>query len=672
MSLAPTTAPPPPPPPPSLAELVEQYMRCKVAYYNTSETLVSDAAFDTLEARIRAMAPQHVCLQQIGAPPQGRTIPLPCWMSSLDKFYPKDTHTLTAWLARACKVGEIPALASAKLDGVSGLLVLDGTRPTSLYSRGDGRTGSDWTSRLPLLANAAAFCLPNGYSRLVVRGELIVSKSDFQAYGKGYSTARAMVNGLMGASRHCKSDLLRYIHFVAYAIYEPEGMPLSDQWSLLQQTGMDTVHTVKGASAISFMLSAVNVKLIQQQCEERFSLWRQHGEYEMDGVVVHCCAQEAPSARCTSGNPADAFAYKVKCEEQEGTTTVQHVEWSVSKDGFLKPTIVVEPFVVQGVTIKKTTGFHAKYIQDNAIGPGAQVRISRRGDVIPVVDEVLAPSTTGDAQLPTVPFEWNASGVDIVLAGDACETDAECMAKRLALSFRTMGVKNASVSVARRLIDATVCTDFLTAVSLTAEQLVALDGFAQVSAHKLVESIQHGARNATPVQWIAAGHVFGRSIGPKRLAQIVERIPLSADVANANNTPDRALLMALDGFDAITVDKIIAKLPRVREYWAQVNQLLGESTPTQQLVVKKTTLKNVTTSSAKKVLITGFRCPELLTYIQNAGGQAVSNWSTSVAVVIQRDESYTNRKIADAIANNTPRITRAQWKVDLPSYLSNN
>ena len=49
-----------------------------------------------------------------------------------------------------------------------------------------------------------------------------------------------MVNGLLGSSRNIKSELLKYVQFIGYAVYEP-NLPLYDQWKLIQNTNITSV-----------------------------------------------------------------------------------------------------------------------------------------------------------------------------------------------------------------------------------------------------------------------------------------------------------------------------------------------------------------------------------------------------------------------------------------------
>lgn len=44
---------------------------------------------------------------------------------------------------------------------------------------------------------------------------------------------------------------------------------------------------------------------------------------------------------------------------------------------------------IDGNYISKVTGFNAKYIVDNNIGPGAIVSVCRRNQVIPLIDKVI-------------------------------------------------------------------------------------------------------------------------------------------------------------------------------------------------------------------------------------------------------------------------------------------
>jgi NAD-dependent DNA ligase len=137
--------------------------------------------------------------------------------------------------------------------------------------------------------------------------------------------------------------------------------------------------------------------------------WRAEYAYDMDGVI---CVNDHIYPRQT-GNPAHAFAFKMVLSDQIAEAKVVGVVWTASKDGYLKPRVQLEPLHLGGVTIEYATGFNAKFIVENKIGVGALIRLTRSGDVIPHIIGVIQPAA--QPHMPTVPYEWNATQVDILL-----------------------------------------------------------------------------------------------------------------------------------------------------------------------------------------------------------------------------------------------------------------
>ena len=86
-------------------------------------------------------------------------------------------------------------------------------------------------------------------------------------------------------------------------------------------------------------------------------------------------------------------------------TEVEKVVWNISKWGQIKPRIKIKQVKLGGTKIDYVTGFNAKYIDDNKIGPGAIIKITRSGDVIPHIVEVV--KKADQAQMPDISYEWN-------------------------------------------------------------------------------------------------------------------------------------------------------------------------------------------------------------------------------------------------------------------------
>lgn len=81
-------------------------------------------------------------------------------------------------------------------------------------------------------------------------------------------------------------------------------------------------------------------------------------------------------------------------------TVVEYVEWNISERGQCKPILHLEEFKGFDINIRRVTGYNAKWIMDNKIGPGSRVSIIKTGEVIPKVHAVLSPSVLYTLNLP--------------------------------------------------------------------------------------------------------------------------------------------------------------------------------------------------------------------------------------------------------------------------------
>ncbi len=89
-------------------------------------------------------------------------------------------------------------------------------------------------------------------------------------------------------------------------------------------------------------------------------------------------------------------------------TTVRDVLWRLNRHGFLEPTIVVDPVIMNNRTVERVTGHNAKYIYDEGIGPLALLRIRHATFTIAIVDAVLG---RADPQMPATPWTWAEDGL---------------------------------------------------------------------------------------------------------------------------------------------------------------------------------------------------------------------------------------------------------------------
>ena len=400
-----------------LDQIFEVLVASDVAYHEDGEAFVGDGDYDGLRKYAHLYEPHNAYFTGVGSDVRGGKIPLPYPMGSLDQI---EVGQIEKWI-ESNNLYDESLVATDKLDGISAMLVYgeDGVLQIA-YSRGDGTKGADITRHVKHFVPEK---IDNGGESFVIRGEVIISKAKFPivqtktttSNGKQYKNARNMVAGCMNASER-DPTVYEYIDFVAYQIVSPgDVLDYYESLLLLRRLGFGTVEApaiFHGDEIDDEGLSSIlNSRRVGASDIDE-------SPYEIDGLVI-CVDSLAKRKQLTTGtrnslNPEFAIKYKVQDASNLAIATVIEVEWNASKHGYLKPRVRVEPIQLVGVTIQHATGFNAKFIHDNGIGPGAQVQITRSGDVIPFIQEVTLPTT---AQMPSVGWTWNLTGVDAEMTG---------------------------------------------------------------------------------------------------------------------------------------------------------------------------------------------------------------------------------------------------------------
>ena len=395
--------------------LVETLKKAADAYYNGKPLLMDDDAYDALVERLRAADPAHPFLTSIGAPATAGATTLPYPMPSLDKVKPGQDS-----LARFLGSSK-PLLLTEKLDGLSALWLPEGR----LYLRGDGVVGQDVSH---LVASGVQGLVRSAMpTRIAVRGELVLPRA------AGVPLARSWVNGVIHRTKPDPADVAR-IRFVAYDLLEPAGMTRSQGLSWLRNRGYEVPWSVAVASATEESLKAA---LLDR---------RASGAYDTDGIVV--AVDEVPVRPPAGRNPKDMVAFKMPLGEQSAVTTLQEVLWAPSAQGYLVPRLRFDPVTIAGATIEFCTAHNARTVVDKGLGPGAQIRIRRSGDVIPTLDAVLVP---GVAALPPAgTWEWVSGDTHIRALGD---TPAQ-KAARLQHFFKTLEIPSMGPANCEALVEA--------------------------------------------------------------------------------------------------------------------------------------------------------------------------------------------------------------------------
>ena len=599
-------------------------------YYCNNKPLVNDEQYDILKEYIEEHYPNNEAAKEghtrCLVTSEKNKVKLPYTLWSMDKI--KDARGVMNKLNKYNNSKVI----SVKVDGISALFYKG-----KLFTRGNGVFGQDISWLLNYIQ------MPNNIENDVVRGELLIKKQIFDKKYKGlFCNMRNLVAGIANA-KNIIEEQARDIDFVTYEVIEPSNKTPLSQMLYLGEKGYNHVDYVHKQN------SDVSKELLSSILLE----WRNHYLYDNDGIIV---TDNAYYPRIHK-NPEHAFAFKMVLSDQIVETIVVEVQWSPSKDGYLKPKLKVQPVVIGGATIQYVTAHNAAYVRDKKIGVGTKIQIIRSGDVIPKVHKVIKSSIE-----PLMPsrdeynYKWNSSGIDIILLD--MDTNPIVQMKRISEFFKNLEVDGLGRGNVQRIMNAGF-DSIRKILKMTKEDFMKVDGFKEKMTNKVYESIHTKLRDMSLINLMTATNIFGRGLGHKRLKLIMDTYP-NILTDERDETMIYEDILKLNGFKIKTAKTFV---PYIKPFVT----FLNESNLIFKIDQYKEKLNNQPRQSGglldnKKIVITGFRDKVLQDRITTLGGSLVNTVSKTTSFVVVKDAATTSTKVTKAQQLNIPILSVEQFK----------
>ncbi len=294
--------------------------------------------------------------------------------------------------------------------------------------------------------------------------------------------------------------------FIAYEIMYPP-LKVNEQYDLLKKIGFLIPYNIN--------LKTINLDTLNAMLKSR----RKDAPYDIDGIVVR---DNNIHKRIINENPKYAFAFKNILSDQMAEVKVIDIKWDISKDKILVPVIIIEPVKLGGVKIGKVTGFNAKFIKENKLGPGAIVKIVRSGDVIPYINTIVKSSRNWLE--PEINYEWTSSNVNIIAKFGKSKKDLYYKRKYdinlLVHFFKSLGVENLGIGIIQKLYDNKYNT-IKKILDMTVKDFLSINGFQQKMAVKLVNSISKSIKKADIPLLMTATNIFGKGWSKKKISSIL-------------------------------------------------------------------------------------------------------------------------------------------------------
>jgi DNA ligase (NAD+) len=478
-----------------VSELAAEITAARHAYYGAGDTPLNDPQYDALEEELRELlaarpdlTPDPNPLDVVGAPavlhaPVRHARP----MLSLEKA--TASEQVAAFFARF--PGQMIGV-TRKIDGISLSLVYQDGRLVSAATRGDGAVGENVTT----LANAVVDGVPQTIDvlgRVEIRGEAVMLHETFDAYNATATTAlvnpRNAAAGVFRAKDPAKvAD--RRLRFLTFDLLDAESRP-GVTFTDLAALGFDPVPVTACSTADEAMDAIAAIEL------ERPEL-----PYDIDGAVLRLvdrAAYEAAGVR--SASPRGAIAFKYPAEEK--VTDLLDVVWEVGKIGKVVPRAVLAAVHVAGTTITSATLANQTVIRERGVRIGDRVIVRRAGDVIPFVAGVVnAQARTGAEREILAPTHCPSCEQPLTVEGKSDElycTNLSCPAQAVRRLIHWASRAAADIDAVgpvwiERLSDTSLLTDRASFYALERTDLLRFDGMGEVSADRMLQSIERSKR----------------------------------------------------------------------------------------------------------------------------------------------------------------------------------
>ena len=390
---------------------------------------------------------------------------------------------------------ELKYVVETKIDGLSAALEYKNGVFVRGATRGNGTVGEDVTENLKTIKT-----IPKKLKEpidITVRGEVFIGKEEFEKLNADrlmeeegqFANAR---NAAAGSLRQLDSKITakRPLDIYIFNVQKSDTIKFTSHYEsllYLEKLGFNVNPVKILCNSIDEAIKAI----------EKIGKDREKISFGIDGAVVKVDNLELREKLGTTyKTPKWAVAYKYPPEKKE--TKLKDIVCQVGRTGAITPMAILEPVVVAGSRISKTTLHNEDYIRERDIKIGDTVIIQKAGDVIPEVIGVNKKKRTGeekDFEMPTVCPVCGAQAVRE--EGEAAWycNGIECPAKlyRGIIHFASreaMDINGLGEAIIEELINRGLISNITDIYKLTFEDIASLKKNGKKFAQNLIDAIE--------------------------------------------------------------------------------------------------------------------------------------------------------------------------------------
>lgn len=616
--------------------------------YFDDEQVVSDYEYDMLMRELKGIEAQYPELIRKDSPTQRVG-------TSIKKGFEKVTHEVPLqslqdvftfeevrdFDERMQKIAEenhaeIEYVVETKIDGLSAALEYKNGVFVRGATRGNGLVGEDVTENLKTVKS-----IPKKLKEdidITVRGEVFIGKAEFEKLNENrlmeeeeqFANAR---NAAAGSLRQLDSKITA-------------KRPLDIFIFNVQKS--DTINFTKHSESLDYLENlGFHVNPVRILCKnideviaaiEKIGQDREKISFGIDGAVVKVNDLKLrETIGTTYKTPKWAIAYKYPPEKKE--TKLKEIAFQVGRTGAITPMAILEPVVVAGSKISKTTLHNEDYVRERDIKVGDTVIIQKAGDVIPEVIGVNKKKRTGAEIEFKMPEVCPVCGAQAVREeGEAiwhC-IGIECPAKLSRgiihfVSRDAMDITGLGEAIVEELISRGLINNIADIYKLTFEDIASLKKNGKKFAQNLMDAIEE-SKHKELYRLINALGI--RHVGVKlakylaRKYETMEKL-MNASVESLAMKEDVGLITAQSIYDFFREEQTIDLINRLKSYKLNMKYEKKNSNDNRfegQTFVLTGTLEKYTRDEASQV-------------IENFGGKTSSSVSKKTTYVLAGEDA---------------------------------
>lgn len=365
-----------------IKELTEQLNLYRNSYYNNSESIISDKQYDDLFDELQKLE-KETGIVMSNSPTKTVGYEVKSKLEKVKHSHPMLSLDKTKSIDDLIRFSSVMGcILSLKMDGLTVLLTYENGELIQAETRGNGDEGEIITHNAKVFENIPLYI--DYKKRLEVEGEAIITYDDFEKINSElpenemYKNPRNLVSGSV---RQLDSNIAakRHIKFVAWKV--PYGFE--------EETAIQ--HKLNKLCYYNFDIVPYILLNEYRNIEEDIDILKsiaKENSYPIDGLVCsYCNIAYGESLGMTGHHPRHSLAFKFY--DEEVTTTLKDIEWTMGKTGQLTPVAIFKPVEIEGTIVEKASLSNLSILK-KTLGEhpfiGQEINVTKRNCIIPKIE----------------------------------------------------------------------------------------------------------------------------------------------------------------------------------------------------------------------------------------------------------------------------------------------